>query len=96
MLYCVENQPPSAWLIAHAALTRPMWLNACGKLPSSSPRGRVDLLGQQADVVDEGDGPLERRAGPVDLAGQRQRLGQPERAQQERALLALEAVVRRR
>ena len=24
-------------LIAQAALTRPMWLNACGKLPSSSP-----------------------------------------------------------
>jgi hypothetical protein len=27
----------SASEIAHAALTRPMWLKACGKLPSSSP-----------------------------------------------------------
>ena len=27
----------SAWLIAHAALIRPMWLKACGKFPRSSP-----------------------------------------------------------
>ena len=43
----------SAWEMAQAALTRPMWLNACGKLPSSSPVCRVDLLGEQPDVVDE-------------------------------------------
>jgi hypothetical protein len=28
-----------------------MWLNACGKLPRSSPVSGVDLLGEQADVV---------------------------------------------
>src|SRR5438046_47226 len=27
----------SAWEIVQAALTSPMWLNACGKFPSSSP-----------------------------------------------------------
>ena len=26
-----------AWSISQAAVIRPMWLNACGKLPSSSP-----------------------------------------------------------
>ena len=52
----------------------------------------VDLLGQQADVVDEAGGPLEDRPGPFGPAGQGQRLGQPEGAQQEGALLAGEAV----
>src|SRR6516164_7554476 len=45
--------------------------------------GHVDLLGQQADVVDRRHGPLEGRRGLVHLAGQRLRLGQPERAEQE-------------
>jgi hypothetical protein len=41
----------------------------------------VDLLGEQADVVGERSGSLEDRAGAVDLTGDRQRLGQPERAE---------------
>src|SRR6266511_2586244 len=52
----------------------------------------VDLLGQQADVVGVGGRPLEGRPCPVDLAGQRLRLGEPEGAQQEGALLALQPV----
>ena len=77
--------------MAQAALTRPMWLNACGKLPSSSPV-RVDLLGEQPDVVDVRDGPLEDLPRPVDLAAHGERVRQPERAQQEGALLAGQAV----
>src|SRR6516164_3047062 len=45
--------------------------------------GRVDLLGQQADVVDRRHRPLEGRRGPVQLSGERLRLRQPERAEQE-------------
>jgi sulfate permease, SulP family len=49
----------------------------------------VDLLGQQAYVVDRCHGPLEGRGGLVHLPGQRLRLCQPECAQQERTFLAL-------
>ena len=56
---------------------------------------RVDLLGEQADVVDEHGGTFEDGAGPLGLAGSSQRLGQPEGAEQERAFLAGEAVVAR-
>ena len=52
----------------------------------------VDFLCQQTDVVDEGRRPLEHRLGPGHLVGERECLGQPERAEQERALLALEPV----
>jgi uncharacterized OsmC-like protein/alpha/beta superfamily hydrolase len=34
---CPLECPPLAWAIVQAALIRPMWLKACGKLPSSSP-----------------------------------------------------------
>src|SRR5438034_126369 len=54
--------------------------------------GRVDLLGQQADIVDGGHGTLERRGGGLDLAGQRLCLRQQERAQQEGPLRTGEAV----
>ena len=37
-----------AWVMAHAALISPMWLNACGKFPIISPLagriGRIDVL----------------------------------------------------
>ncbi|HEY6315382.1 MAG TPA: ferritin-like domain-containing protein [Streptosporangiaceae bacterium] len=56
------------------------------EVPDHLAAGRVDLLGQQADMVDGGHGTLERRGGGLDLAGQRLRL--PERAQQERPLLS--------
>ena len=85
--------PPFAWLIAQAALTRPMWLNACGKLPRSSPVSGSTSSARRPDVVDVGDGALERLARPLDLAGERERLCEPERAQEEGAFLALEAVV---
>jgi hypothetical protein len=69
-----------AWVMAHAALISPMWLNARGEVPDHLAAGRVDLLGQQADIVDGGHGTLERRGGGLDLAGQRLRPRQPERA----------------
>src|SRR5438874_7485247 len=50
--------------------------------------GGVDLLGEQADIVDERRRLREDALGPLDLPGHRKRLSQPERAQQERALLA--------
>jgi MFS family permease len=51
------------------------------------PGVRVDLLGQQADVVDVSGGPLEHLTGALHAAGHRQGLRQPEGAQQERAFL---------
>src|SRR5580698_7246744 len=54
-----------------------------------SARG-IDLLRQQADVVDEGGGPFEDGAGPSRLTGPGQGLGEPKGAQQEGAFLALE------
>ena len=83
---------PRALSISQAAVISPMWLNACGKLPSSSPRRRVDLLGQQPEVVGVGDELVEQRLGPVDLARLGQRGHEPERADHERSLLAGEAV----
>jgi hypothetical protein len=62
------------------------------EVPDHLAAGRVDLLGQEADIVDSGHGTLERRGGGLDLTGQRLRLRQPERAQQERPLLTGEAV----
>src|SRR5215831_11424972 len=53
----------------------------------------VDLLGEQADVVDRRHRPLECRRGLVYLTGQRLGLGEPEGAQQEGALLPRQAVV---
>jgi hypothetical protein len=53
---------------------------------------RCDLLRQQSDVIDERGGAFEHGAGPVESAGGRQGLRQPERAEQEGALVALEAV----
>ena len=66
--------------MAQAALTSPMWLKAWGKLPSRFPADGIDLLSEQADVVDEGSGPFEDGAGPSRLSGAGQGLGQPEGA----------------
>ena len=82
----------SASAIAQAALTSPMWLNACGKLPSSSPVPASTSSDRSPTSFTYGRGGLERRARPVEVAGERLRVGQPERAQEERALLAVEAV----
>ncbi len=64
-----------------------------GEVAQELPAGGIDLLGQQADVVDEGDGPFEHGAGPSRLPGPGQGLGQPEGAQEERAFLTLEPVL---
>src|SRR5208283_4805326 len=57
------------------------------------PGDWIDLLGQQADLIDEGGGTLENGPGPNRLAYLGQGLGQPEGAQKEGAFLALEPVV---
>jgi hypothetical protein len=36
---CIQGVPGWAWVMAQAALIRPIWLNACGKLPIISPLG---------------------------------------------------------
>ena len=58
------------------------------KVPEQLTRRRVDLLRQQPDVVRAGRRPLEERTCPLDLAGQGEALGEPERAEQEGALVA--------
>ncbi len=45
----------------------------------------VDLLSEQADIVDESGGPFEDGASPIRVPGYGQGLGQPKGAQQERA-----------
>ena len=52
----------------------------------------IDLLSEQADIVDESDGSFENGAGPSRLSGLGQGLGEPEGAQEERAFLTLERV----
>ena len=56
----------SSWpLILEAELTSETWENAWGKLPDQAPRDRVVLLGEQAEIVAEGQQPLEELAGIV-------------------------------
>src|SRR5690242_1784841 len=56
--------------------------------------GRPDLLGVEAEVVGIGQHLLEGQAGLVQVPGPGHRLHVPERADRERALLALEPVRR--
>src|SRR5438270_2092438 len=58
-----------------------------GEVAEQLARVGIDLFGEQAEIVAEPDGRLERVAGPVELTGHRLGLGQPERAEKERALL---------
>lgn len=48
---------------------------------------RIDLLGEQADVVRRRGGTLEDGLGALDAAGARVALREPERGEQERAVL---------
>ena len=79
--------------MAHAALTSPVWLNAWGKLPRSSPltgstssESRPTSL-TKADALSK---TVRARAACPDLG---QGLGQPEGAQKECAFLAFEPVM---
>ena len=83
-----------AWLIAQAALISPMWLNAWGKLPSSSPVAGSTSSASRPTSLTNAIARSNRAVACVDLARQGPGLGQPERAQQERALVAGEAVRR--
>ena len=69
-----------------------MWLKACGKLPSSSPVAGSTSSASSPTSLTNAAARSNTARGPVDLPGQGQRLGQPERAEQERALLAGEPV----
>ena len=84
----VRRPAPRATSISRAAVISPMWLKACGKLPELLAVGGVDLLGQQAEVVGVARELVEQRLGALDLAGLREAGDQPERADDERALLA--------
>jgi hypothetical protein len=59
--------------MAQAGLLSPMWLKA-GEVAGQLTGGRVDFFGQQADVVEVGDGTLEDVPRPRGLAGQGQGL----------------------
>ena len=63
-----------------------------GEVTQELSIGEVDLLGEQADVVDKGRGPFEDGPGPSRLPGPGQGLGQPESAEKEGAFVALERV----
>ena len=69
-----------------------MWLNACGKLPSSSPVAESTSSAEQADVVGVAGGALEHLGAFGDPTGEGERVGEPEGAEQERALLPVEPV----
>ena len=63
------------------------------KVAEQLAAGRVDLLGEQTDVVGVTRRALERCPGTPDVAGQGQRLCQPEGTEQERPLGALESIL---
>ena len=62
------------------------------EVPELLARPRVDLLGQQAEVVRAAGELVEERLRAVDLARLREAGDEPERAEDERALLAAQAV----
>lgn len=82
--------------MAQAGLLSPMRLKGLGEVSGQLTGGRVDFFGQQADVVEVGDGTLEDVPRPRGLAGQGQGLGlgldQPEGTQHQGALPAFQAV----
>ena len=64
-----------------------------GKVPQELSADGINLLGEQADIVDEGGRPLEDGAGLSRFPGSGQGLGQPEGAEKERAFFAFKPVV---
>src|SRR5205807_8844871 len=104
---CTANRSVGAWAMSGNLLTGVPFgfadgprgvdesdvAEGLGEVAEELTARRVDLLGEQAEVVAEAGGRLECRASAVQLAGQGLRLRQPERAEQERPLFALEAVV---
>ena len=75
------------------ALINARWVNACGKLPRCRPLLGVDLLRVQLQRAGVGQQLLAQLVRPLDLADLDQRRYQPERADRERALFAVQAVV---
>ena len=67
---------------------------ALGEVAQEPAVGRVDLLRVQADVVRVAEHPAEDPVGPLPVADHGERLGQPEGADREGALLPLEPVRR--
>src|SRR5438552_7134483 len=64
------------------------------EVPEQLTGRRVDLLREQADVVHVRGGPLERGPGALHLPRHRLRLCEPERAEEERALLSRKPILR--
>src|SRR5712692_11786215 len=54
---------------------------------------RIDLLREEADVVNAADEVVHKDTGFVGAADPRERFGEPERANEERALLAAQPVL---
>ena len=75
------------------ALISARWVKAWGKLPRWRPRVGLQLLGEEVEPAGRLEQPLAELAGPPALADLRERRDQPEGADQEGALLAVQAVV---
>ena len=80
-------------MIRAAASIRARCENACGKLPEVAAGVGVELLGVEAERRRDAQQALHQVARALELADDRQRGDEPERADQERALLARQAVV---
>ncbi len=63
------------------------------KVAEKVPTARVDLFGQESDIVRVRGGDLEDSPSGVELAGERLRVGEQERGEDERPFGALEAVI---
>ena len=77
-----------------SCVDKPDVAEGLGEVAQKLSTDRIDLFREQADVADKGGGAFEDGTGLGRLAGPGQGLGQPERAQKERAFLALEPVLR--
>src|SRR4051812_36853519 len=64
-----------------------------GKIAEQSARARLVLLGEEVEVVAQGDQTLEKRLGFAQATGVNVGIDEPEAAREERTLLAGQAVV---
>ena len=89
----VSSFSRSARMIRAAASISARCENACGKLPRCRAGLGVELLGVEPERRGDPQQPLHQVARPLLLADDRQRGDEPERADEERPLLAGQAVV---
>lgn len=74
--------------MAHAALTRPMWMKSLPEVAEELARLGVDLLREKTYVVGMADDAIEQGATPVDISQKGEVVREPERADRDRALAA--------